>query len=178
MHLVAISGSLRANSTNTQLIRATAALAPATVTFTVYEGLDDLPHFSPERDGDAPPPAVVHWRNLLQSADALLICTPEYAFGIPGTLKNALDWTVSSGSLNTKPVAAITASPLYGGGANAHAALLLTLSALGANVPEGGTLTVPAVKSKLNAEGIVTDPALTQSLRAVLEALLQQGTPA
>ena len=173
MHLVAISGSLRVNSTNTYIIRAAAALAPRPVTITVYEGLDDLPHFSPERDTDTPPAAVATLRALLQSADGVLICTPEYAFGIPGALKNALDWTVSSGSFNTKPVAAIAASPLYGGGANAHAALLLTLSALGANIPEDGKLTIPAVKAKLDANGMITDPALTQSLQTVMDALLQ-----
>ena len=173
MHIVALSGSLRANSTNTKIIRAAAALAPVSTTVTLYEGLDDLPHFSPERDRDAEavPPAVVYLRALLNSADAVLICTPEYAFGVPGALKNALDWTVSSGSLNDKPVAAIAASPLYSGGANAHASLLLTLSALGAQVPERAKLTIPAINAKLSTDGTVTDPALGQALQRVMMAL-------
>ncbi|MBC8154326.1 MAG: NAD(P)H-dependent oxidoreductase [Bacteroidetes bacterium] len=177
MHIVAISGSLRANSTNTKLIRAAVALAPADTTATLYAGLDALPHFSPERDTDPPPVAVASLRALLQTANAVLICTPEYAFGIPGALKNALDWMVSSGSLNGKPVAAIAASPLYSGGINAHASLLLTLSALGANVLEGVKLTIPAVNAKLNADGAITDPGLTLSLRAMMKALVQTATP-
>ncbi len=174
MHLVAISGSLRANSTNTKIIRAAAALAPAGTTVTLYERLDDLPHFSPDRDRDekTAPASVAHLRDLLQAADAVLICTPEYAFGIPGSLKNALDWTVSSGSLNEKPVAAIAASPLYSGGANAHAALLLTLTALGARVPDAGKLTIPTVNAKLSPDGTVTDPALLQDLRGLVDALM------
>lgn len=175
MHLVAISGSLRANSTNTKLLRAALALAPEGTTLTVYDGLDDLPHFSPERDIEPAPAAVAHLRDLLKRADTVLICTPEYAFGIPGTLKNALDWTVSSGSLNEKPVAAIAASPLYSGGANAHASLLLTLSALGATVSDAGKLTVPSIKAKLNDDGIITDPSLTQALQTLMDALMQSA---
>lgn len=174
MHILALSGSLRANSTNTRLLGAVASLLPTGMSVTLYDGLDALPHFSPDRDTDPAPPAVADLRARLQLADAVLICTPEYAFGIPGALKNALDWTVSSGSLNTKPVAAIAASPLYSGGSNAHASLLLTLSALGAIVPEGSKLTIPAVNTKLNTEGQVTDPALTQSLQTVVNALVEQ----
>lgn len=173
MHLVTVSGSLGANSTNTKIMRAAAALAPAGTTVTLYEGLDDLPHFSPERDRDeeTAPASVAHLRNLLQAADALLICTPEYAFGIPGALKNALDWTVSSGSLNEKTVAVIAASPLYSGGANAHAALLLTLSALGARVPADVKLTIPTINAKLSPDGTITDPALLQDLRGLMDTL-------
>jgi len=90
----------------------------------IYGGLDDLPHFSPDRDGDDPPRSVGRLRELLRTADGVLIGTPEYAFGVPGALKNALDWTVSSGEFDGKPVAAISASPLYTGGAKAHASLL------------------------------------------------------
>ena len=110
-------------------------------------------------------------RELLRDADGVLICTPEYAFGVPGSLKNALDWTVSSGEINEKPVAAISASPLYSGGDKAPASLLLTLTALGANVPDGGTLSIPGVKGKLDASGAVSDPVTARALGAVLDAL-------
>ncbi len=171
MHILTISGSLRANSTNTTLVRAIAALAPAGMDVSIYNGLGDLPHFSPDRDGDDPPEAVDHLRGLLRAADGVLICTPEYAFGVPGTLKNALDWTVSSGEFDGKPVAALSASPLYTGGAKAHASLLLTLTALGATVPEAGKLIIPGVKNKLGPGGDITDPATTQELLAVLDTL-------
>jgi NAD(P)H-dependent FMN reductase len=171
MHILAISGSLRASSTNTTLVRAIMRLAPENMQITLYEGLADLPHFSPDLDSDEPPVAVHTLRKSLQAADGVLICTPEYAFGVPGVLKNALDWTVSSGDFWGKPVVAISASPLWGGGDKAHASLLLTLTALGANVPEGGKLMIPTVNKKLNANGDIVDPETMQALKAVLDAL-------
>ncbi len=171
MQILAISGSLRASSTNTTLVRAIAAMAPDDMEVTIYDGLGDLPHFSPDIDDENSPAAVVRLRGLLHEADGVLICTPEYAFGVPGSLKNTPDWTVSSGEINGKPVAAISASPLYSGGDKAHASLLLTLTALGAVVPDGGTLTVSGVKKKLDDNGGVSDPATAQALRAVLDAL-------
>ncbi len=170
MRILAISGSLRSSSTNTTLVRAIAALAPRNMEVTIYTGLADLPHFSPDLDDD-PPASVLHLRQLLQEADGVLICTPEYAFGVPGVLKNALDWMVSSGEFNRKPVAAISASPSLTGGDKAHASLLLTLTALGATVPEGGKLQVPAVGKKLTASGEVSDLETKQALSSVLDAL-------
>ena len=173
MHILAISGSLRASSTNTILVRAIARLAPEDIEITLYEGLADLPHFTPDLDGDDPPASVRSLRKLLQTADGVLICTPEYAFGVPGTLKNALDWTVSSGEISGKPVAVISASPLWTGGDKAHASLLLTLTALGANVPAEGKLMLPTVGKKLNANGDVQDPTTVLQLKSVLDALAQ-----
>jgi chromate reductase len=173
MHILAISGSLRASSTNTTLVRAIMRLAPENMEIALYEGLADLPHFSPDLDSDEPPVAVLTLRKSLQEADGVLICTPEYAFGVPGVLKNALDWTVSSGDFWGKPVVAISASPSWGGGDKAHASLLLTLTALGANVPETGKLTIPTVNKKLNANGDIVDSETTQALKIVLDALVQ-----
>ncbi len=171
MKILAISGSLRAGSTNTALLRAAMTLAPAGMEITLYDGLVDLPHFSPELDGENAPAPVKQWRGRLQEADGAVICTPEYAFGMPGSLKNALDWIVSSGELWRKPVAAISASPSALGGAKAHAALLLTLTAIEAEIVPDGLLTVPFVRTKLTAGGEITDPSTEQALRAVLAAL-------
>jgi chromate reductase, NAD(P)H dehydrogenase (quinone) len=173
MRILAISGSLRASSSNTALVRAIARLALENMEITMYEGLADLPHFTPDLDDDKSPASVLSLRKQLLAADGVLICTPEYAFGIPGTLKNALDWTVSTGEFSGKPVAAISASPLWGGGDRAHAALLLTLTALGANVPEKGKLMVPQVNKKLNSDGEILDPETTQALQTLLAALAQ-----
>jgi chromate reductase len=175
MKILAISGSLRASSTNTTLVRFIMHLAPENMEMTLYEGLADLPHFSPDLDDkDHSQPSVQMLRQLLQDADGVLICTPEYAFGVPGSLKNALDWTVSSGEISRKPVAAISASPLWTGGDKAHASLMLTLTALGATVPEGGTLSIPSINKKLNANGEVSDLETVEALRSVLAALARQ----
>ena len=91
-------------------------LAPKGMEVTIYEGLASLPHFNPDDDeeGTTPPPAVAALRALLGAADGILISTPEYAHGVPGSLKNALDWLVSDGALVDKPIALISASPVGG----------------------------------------------------------------
>ncbi|HYL41770.1 MAG TPA: NADPH-dependent FMN reductase [Ktedonobacteraceae bacterium] len=171
MRILAISGSLRANSTNTVLVRATVMLAPLNMEIIMYDGLADLPHFNPDLDGDHSPPSVKDLRGQLQAADGVLICTPEYAYGMPGALKNALDWTVSTGEFYEKPTAVISASPSSTGGEKAHASLLMTLTALAAEIVEGGTLIIPFVRTKLNATSEVSDPETAQALRSVLDAL-------
>ncbi len=172
MKIVAISGSLRAASANTALVRAGIASAPAGVDAVFYDGLGDLPHFSPELESDLPDP-VQRLRTLIGSADGVLICTPEYAYGIPGSLKNALDWLVFSGELWRKPVAVVSASPSARGGEYAHAALALTLSALEAAVVEAASLQIPFVTTKLNPEKEVSDPDTLAALAASLAALIK-----
>ena len=93
----------------------------------------------------------------MASADGVLICTPEYAYGIPGSLKNALDWLVTSGELWRKPVAALSASPSALGGEKAHAALMLNAVALEAEIVEAASLQIPFVHTKLNAQKEVSD---------------------
>jgi hypothetical protein len=108
--VIAISGSTRRLSTNLHLIKAIMGLYLHRLDIDVFQHLADLPHFNPDLDTDNPPPAVSSFRKHLNDADGILICTPEYAMGVPGTLKNAIDWTVSSMEFAHKPVALITAS--------------------------------------------------------------------
>ena len=132
-------------------------------------GLEDLPPFNPDKAQDIP--AVLHFRQLLSNADAVIICTPEYAFGIPGVLKNALDWVVSTGEFNEKPVVAISASPLTSGGDKALESLLHTLTALGTIKDEHSSLSIPAVKKKINEVGEITDEETKKQLFLLLEHL-------
>ena len=171
MNILAISGSLRATSTNTNLLRAVAELAPSGTTVTLYNGLDNLPHFSPDRDTDMPPDAVSRLRTLLRNADAVVICTPEYIHGMPGTLKNLLDWVVSSGEFVDKPVGAISASPSDTGGNRAHESLVHTLEVMSARVISGATFTVPFVRQKMTSDGQAVDDGLRQQLRQAAIAL-------
>jgi chromate reductase, NAD(P)H dehydrogenase (quinone) len=108
--ILAISGSLRAASMNTALLSAAIILAPASVKMTLYQGLNALPHFNPDLE-EANLPPVIDFCAQLQGANGILICSPEYAHGVPGVLKNALDWVVGSGEFMKKPVTLLNASP-------------------------------------------------------------------
>lgn len=173
MKLLAISGSLRQQSSNTTLMKAVIGLAPTNMKFTIYGGLGDLPHFNPDLDADDGPVTVRELRTQLQKADGVLICTPEYGNGVPGVLKNALDWLVSTTELMNKPTAVISASPTPMGGDKAHASLLLTLNMINAAIVEKGTLIIPHITLKLSKEGSITDPNLQQELLSLLQALEQ-----
>jgi len=167
--IFAISGSLRAGSSNHSILRFLGNLLPDDIEYTIYDGLSELPHFDPGLDNDSPPETVSALRKLLAEADGIIICTPEYAYGVPGSLKNALDWTVSNGSLVDKPLSLITAST---GGQNAHAALLLILGALSANVLEDAILLIPFIRSKMDGQGNITDEATQNDLKTSFAAFL------
>jgi chromate reductase len=177
MNILAISGSLRPTSTISTFLRATIALAPAGMECTLYEGLGDLPHFTPDLT-DTPIPSVAALRERIGAADGVLICTPEYAYSMPGALKNAFEWTVSSGEFVGKPVAAMSASPYPTGGERAHASLILTLTAVSAVIVEDASRTVPLVRTKINEHGAITDAATVAELRSALDALAQAVTGA
>jgi NAD(P)H-dependent FMN reductase len=135
-----------------------------------YEGLDSLPHFNPDLDdeGAAPPRAVAALRAAFAAADGILVSSPEYAHGVPGSLKNALDWLVSSGEQIGKPVLLINASP--NGGQYAQAALLDILKVMSADVLEEASLMRPFLRSKPSDRGGLA-PEDADLLRAGLTAL-------
>ena len=168
--IFAISGSLRPGSSNHAILRFLKEMATENVEFTIYDGLARLPHFDPGLDNDTPPDEVTRFRTLIAEADGIVICTPEYAFGVPGSLKNSLDWTVSSGSFVDKPFALVTAST---GGENAHTAMLLILGALSANVFKESTLLVQFIRSKIDGSGNIVDKKTVENLTAAFQALLK-----
>src|SRR6185312_14488000 len=137
--ILALSGSLRAESSNTVLLHAMAQLSPAHATVEFFEGLGGLPHYNPDQE-DAAISSVVAWRSLVKSVDGLLICSPEYARGVPGALKNALDWLVGGIEIVNKPVALINASPYS---THAHASLMVILETMSARVIPEASITVP-----------------------------------
>ena len=165
--ILGISGSLRTNSSATAILNVVAGLAPEQVEFTIYNGLAEIPAFN---DSNEIPETVVAFIKLLSDVDGVFFVIPEYAFGVPGALKNALDWTVSSSTaFPNKPVALITAAT---GGDKAHAAFLLTLKAISAKIPEGATLLLSFIRSKLNEKNEVKDPATLDQIRTVINSLI------
>ena len=167
MRILAISGSLRAASSNKSLLEAAALAAPAGVQVVPFEGVAELPHFNPDLDIDPAPAAVTTWREALRTANAVLLSSPEYAHGVPGSLKNALDWIVSSGEFMNKPVALVNASPR---GEFAQAALAETLTVMMAQVLPA---VIPVQGRKLDAPGIAADPVFGPALRQMLSAIVE-----
>jgi len=139
--LVGVSGSLQVRSANSALLEVARAVAGPGVEVVVFDALADVPAFNPDTD---PTPAVVEtFRALVQSADGVVIATPEYAHGLPGSLKNLLDWLVGSGELYDKRVVITSAAPAAERGKHARADLERTLRAQGADVLESVTIAVP-----------------------------------
>jgi NAD(P)H-dependent FMN reductase len=142
MRILAVSGSLNSRSSNTRLLRTLRDAASPGLEIVLYESLDTVPPFSPDRDTDPAPAPVSALRTMVGAADALLFATPEYAGGMPGTLKNALDWLVGSGELYGKPVVIMSAAPSENRGHNARQSLELTLRMQGARVCDSFTVPV------------------------------------
>ena len=166
--LLAISGSLREASSNSRLVEALVRLAPQGVAVEVYRGLQDLPYFNLDLDGDAPPAAVADLRGRIGACDGLVICSPEYAHGVAGVMKNALDWLVPSVEFPGKPVALINASPQAH---HAQAHLRETLTIMSAQLVEAASVSVPLQGRGLSVEAIVEDAQLAEALRGVLGEL-------
>ena len=157
--MLAISGSLRAESSNGALIEAARRLAPPKIEFRIYDGLAGLPHFNPDLDVDPLPAAVIDLRAQIGWTDGVIISSPEYARGVPGSLKNALDWLVSSDVFPDKPVALFNASPRASA---AQAALRLTLETMSARMIDAACITVrcwPAIRMPRRLPPIPTSPA-------------------
>lgn len=169
MHILGISGSLRNNSSNGSILHAAFALLPENLTFEMFDKLEQIPPFNP---GAGDNDVIENFKKSVSRANGVIICTPEYAFGVPGILKNLLDWTVSTGEFNQKPVCAISASPLNSGGDKALASLLLTLTALGAKMNERSSLSIPNVKMKLDDSGKITDKNTVEQLKSQITNLL------
>ena len=100
--IVAVSGSLRERSTNTRLLQEIGRLVDSRATFTLFDGVEGLPQFNPDKEGN-PNSTTGTWISLVRNADALIVASPEYAHGIPGALKNALDWLVGVDAFIEKP---------------------------------------------------------------------------
>jgi NAD(P)H-dependent FMN reductase len=134
----------------------------------MFEGLSEIPHFNPDLDTDNPPMNVSDFREQLKNADGILICTPEYAMGVPGSLKNAIDWTVSSMEFSHKPVALITAST---SGHKGHHSLMETLKIIESDIPDTSQLVISHVKAKVQGENIIHDDTLKQ-VKTVVDSLI------
>jgi NAD(P)H-dependent FMN reductase len=169
--ILLISGSTRAASSNTALLRTAAAHAPDGIGADLYAGIEQLPHFNPDNDHDPLPPAVADLRRSIATSDAVLICTPEYAGTLPGSMKNLLDWLVGGTEINDKPVAWVNAAPDSRRGGGATATLATVLGYVQANVIESACRHVPVPPGSIGDDGLIDGPTVINELREVLTAL-------
>lgn len=165
--ILAICGSTKQTSSNKSLLNAIALLTKDKFEMEIFTDIDKLPHFNPDLDNDTPPQPIQDFRNRLRHAEAILICTPEYAMGVPGSLKNALDWTVSSCEFSHKPTALITASSQ---GFKGHASLMETLKVIEANVTDETQLIISFIKTKVGND-CITDADTEAKVLKVMDAL-------
>ncbi|MCW3110931.1 MAG: NADPH-dependent reductase [Segetibacter sp.] len=169
-NIIAISGSTRQNSINHSLIKAIADLSAASLDITIFDGIENLPQFNPDNDGDNVAKEILDFRQQLNKADGIIICTPEYAHGVPGTLKNAIDWTISSSQFPHKPTLLITAST---GGHYGHKALMETLKAIEAKNIDQHQMVIPFAKTKISADNKITDEKTLADVKALVTAFIE-----
>jgi NAD(P)H-dependent FMN reductase len=176
MKVLGISGSLRAASINSALLRAAVRVAPAEVSLTIFRGAGELPLFNPDLEARLPS-SVSALHAAVTASDALLFASPEYAHGVTGTIKNMLDWLVSFEPFVHKHVAVLNASPRAH---HADAALRETLKTMSAVIVEAASVSIPLLGAHLTEESMAQDPAVTfairRSLLALHEAVVQGQT--
>lgn len=166
VRILAISGSLRQGSSNTALLQAAISLSPDKTEIKLYRGLGDLPHFNPDLE-PTEPPSVTDFRRQLAWADGLIISCPEYAHGVPGVLKNALDWLVSGEEFVGKPVALFNASPraIY-----AQAALTEIVTTMSGKIVPEASITVALLGKQFDTADIVADSEISDKVRTAIMA--------
>jgi chromate reductase, NAD(P)H dehydrogenase (quinone) len=168
--ILAISGSTRKRSTNEIILKTIAALYKDVLNIHFYDGIDQLPHFNPDLDNENVASLVKDFRKLVEEVEGVIICTPEYVFSLPGTLKNALEWTVSTTVFSDKPFAYIVASA---NGEKAFEALDLIMSTLlQYKIPEKSKLLIKGGKGKVNEKGEIADPKILQEIKEVVDSLI------
>lgn len=153
-NIFAIIGSASQNSSNLRLVNLFADLTQDEFNLTVFDKLQELPHFSPELSIDETPKIILAFRESIDNADGILICTPEYVFSIPSGLKNAIEWCVSTTVFSHKPIGLITASA---NGLKGHEELKLIMKTVDTHFTEQTTLLIQGIKGKINEDGEITD---------------------
>lgn len=144
---------------------------PANTEIYLYEVLRNIPIFNPDLGESEIPEVVISFLTKVRESDGVIISTPEYAHGIPGALKNALDWMLSSDAIVLKPVVVTSVSTSGLGGMRSHAALVLVLSAMNANVVVEGSINLPYAHHKFNHNNELIDDVSVMALERAIKNL-------
>jgi len=170
IQLLALCGSLRRQSLNAMVLRALKRVAPENIQIELYPSLGDLPLFNPDIE-DTNLLSIVDLRDAIIQADGVIIASPEYARGVSGVMKNALDWMVGNESFVNKPVMLLNASPRAH---HALDALHLTLLTMSAKVIDDAYVAIQIMGTTLNEDDIVNDAIIAGSLRKALETFCNE----
>jgi chromate reductase, NAD(P)H dehydrogenase (quinone) len=168
--IVAICGSTRKDSTNEAILKGIAANYQDQLDVQLFTDLAKLPHFNPDIDDTHLSESVIDFLSLITNADGVIICTPEYVFSLPGSLKNAIEWTVSTTVFLSKPTALIVAS---GMGEKAFESLLLIMKTVGSIIGEDSAILIQGARSKFNDKGQANDPSTKLSLDKMMSSFIR-----
>ena len=168
--ILAIIGSTRADSSNLRLVKKLVEFTEDIFEFTLFEKLSELPHFNPDLDNENPPRQISEFRQLIIYTDAVIICTPEYIFSLPGSLKNAIEWCVSTTIFSQKPVGLITASA---SGDKGHEELQLVMKTIETKFSADTTLLIKGIKGKFDQQGNFTDQETIEKLKLFKNAFVK-----
>ena len=166
--IMAMIGSLSSRSSNLLVVEHISSLLNDKFQIEIYDGIRHLPQFNPDLEGDALPAEVKELRDAISDADLVLISTPEYVFGVPGSLKNALDWTVSTADFREKPIALVVAAL---SGEKAFESLLKTVETLEAVMCDGCSLLISHIKAKIGTDGKIIDSSTRIELERFAESI-------
>ncbi len=168
--ILAILGSTRKNSSNETILKYIADKYQNILALEIYSAIDQLPFFNPDTDDSQISMEVSNFRNQIDKSDGVIICTPEYVFSIPGVLKNALEWTVSTTVFSDKPVAMIVASGL---GDKAFESLLLILKTIQAKIGDDSALLINGARSKISNTGHLTDEQTVKEIDKLIKSFVK-----
>jgi chromate reductase len=165
--ILAIIGSTRARSSNLFLVTEMIKASTDIFDISVYDSISKLPYFNPDLDTTSPPQEVAAFRKQIMEADGIFICTPEYVFSLPGSLKNAIEWCVSTTVFSKKPAGLITASA---SGEKAHEELQLVMQTVETLFTADTAWLIQGIKGKFNAEGILVHQETQSQMHAFIKA--------
>ena len=168
--VLAISGSTRKNSNNEAILNAIAELYKDLIDVQIFDGIEKLPHFNPDIEDENLDSSVVNFRKQIEKSDGVIICTPEYVFSIPGSLKNAIEWTVSTVVFSEKPIALITAAT---SGNKAHEELYLVMKTLSAKVSNDSRVLIQGPKKKIDRSGKIIDENTLNEIKEMMNIFIE-----
>lgn len=170
-NILAICGSTRKDSANLQLLKMISDITSDIYEVSIFEEIAELPHFNPDLDNENPPRKIAEFREKIANSDGIMICTPEYVFSIPGSLKNAIEWCVSTTLFSDKPIGIITASA---SGDKGHEELQLIMKTLESKFDEKTAIQIKAVKGKIHKDGGIIDNEILGKIKAFLKSFDEQ----